>query len=102
MAVDPTNSFLYVVCYGQSAVYGYHINNTVGTLTVLSPASQQTGAQPVALALHPSVNNTGQFLYTSNSGSANISGFTLSPTSGSMSNPVTVVSPSTPSGMVAK
>jgi Lactonase, 7-bladed beta-propeller len=102
MVVDPTNSFLYVVCYGQSAVYGYHIENSTGVLTALSPANQQTGAQPVALAVHPSVNNTGQFLYTSNSGSTNISGFTLSTTSGSMSSPITVVSPSTPSGMVAR
>jgi 6-phosphogluconolactonase (cycloisomerase 2 family) len=102
MAVDPTNAFLYVVCYGQSAVYGYHINNTVGTLTALTPANQQTGAQPVALALHPSVRNTGQFLYTSNSGSTNISGFTLSTTSGSMSSPISVTSPSTPSGMAAR
>jgi hypothetical protein len=102
MAVDPTNAFLYVVCYGQSAVYGYHIENSTGVLTALSPANQQTGAQPVALALHPSVNNSGQFLYTSNSGSTNISGFTLSTTSGSMSSPITVVSPSTPSGMAAR
>src|SRR5579859_219258 len=88
MAVDPTNSFLYVACYGQNAVYGYHIANNTGVLTALSPSSQQTGSQPVALALHPSVNNTGQFLYTSNSGSANISGFRLSTTSGAMSNPI--------------
>jgi len=98
MAVDPTNSFLYVVCYIQNAVYGYSIS-TAGALTPLSTPYQQTGLQPVALALHPSVNNTGQFLYTSNSGQNNISGFALSTTNGSMSSLPTVVTPAAPSGM---
>ena len=101
MAVDPTNSFLYVVCYIQNAVYGYSIGTT-GTLTALSTPYQQTGLQPVALALHPSVNNTGQFLYTSNSGQNNISGFALSTTNGSMSSLPTVVTPAAPSGMAVR
>ena len=100
MVVDPTNNFLYVVCYGSSQVYGYQINTTTGVLT--APVNQPTGSQPVALALHPSVNNTGQFLFTSNSVSSNISGFTLSTTNGSMSSPTTTTSPAGPSGMAAR
>ncbi len=103
MVVDPTNNFLYVVCYISNQVFGYRINTTAGTLTALSPnPSEPTGSQPVALALHPSVNNTGQYLYTSNSNSSNITGLTLSTTSGSMSNPITVVAPAAPSGMTAR
>jgi hypothetical protein len=102
MVVDPTNTFLYVLCENSSQVFGYKINTTSGTLTALSPASEPTGSQPVALALHPSVNSSGAFLYISNSGSSNISGFSLSTTTGSMSSPITVNSPSTPSGMAAK
>ena len=101
MVVDPTNNFLYVVCYGSNQVFGYLIA-TSGKLTGLNPPSGPTGSQPVAIALHPSVNNTGQYLYTSNSSSSNITGFTLSTTSGSMSSPITVVAPAAPSGMTAR
>jgi DNA-binding beta-propeller fold protein YncE len=98
IVVDPTNSFLYVVCEVQSAVYGYRIFGTTGVLTAQSPANLSTGSQPVALAIHSS----GKFLYTSNSGSSNISAFTLSTTSGSMNSLSTVNSPPGPSGMAAR
>jgi 6-phosphogluconolactonase (cycloisomerase 2 family) len=98
MVVDPTNKFLYVVCYGTSQVFGYLINTTAGTLTSLSPANLATGSLPVAMAMH----STGQFLYTSNSGTSNISGFTVSTTTGSMSTLPTVNTPAAPSGMAAR
>jgi hypothetical protein len=99
MVVDPTNNFLYVLCYMSNQVFGYRIGTSTGLLTALAPAYEPTGVQPVSMAMHPSVNNTGQFLYTSNSGSSNISGFTLSTTSGSMSTPNVVIAPAAPSGM---
>jgi hypothetical protein len=104
MVVDPTNSFLYVVAQGTSQVFGFRIDAGGGKLTALSPASFPTGAgsQPGALALHRTVNNTGQFLYVSNTRSSNIMGFALSTTSGSMSSPVTVNTLSGPSGMAAR
>ena len=98
IVVDPTNSFLYVVCEGSSQVFGYRIFSTTGVLTAQNPASLQTGSQPVALAIHSS----GKFLYTSNSGSSNVSAFTLSTTSGSMNSLSTVTSPPGPSGMAAR
>jgi hypothetical protein len=106
MLVDPTNNFLYVVCYGSSQVAEYRINTANGSLS--TPAYQPTGSQPVSMALHASVNSigqslynnqSGQFLFVSNSNSDNITGFTLSTTSGAMSNPITVMSPAAPSGM---
>jgi 6-phosphogluconolactonase (cycloisomerase 2 family) len=102
MLVDTTNQFLYVACEDASLVYGYKINTTSGVLSALNPANKPTGSQPVALALHPSVNSSGAFLYTSNSGSSNISGFSVSTTTGSMGSSITVNSPSTPSGMAAR
>lgn len=99
MVVDPTNNFLYVLCYLSNQVWGYHIGTTAGTLTALAPANQPTGSQPVSMALHPSVNNTGQFLFVSNSNSDNITGFTLGTTSGSMSSPTTTIAPAAPSGI---
>jgi hypothetical protein len=98
MVVDPTNSFLYVVCGGSSQVFGYRIFSTTGVLTAQNPTNLSTGSQPVALAIHSS----GKFLYTSNSGSSNISAFTLSTTSGSMNSLSTVNSPPGPSGMAAR
>jgi Lactonase, 7-bladed beta-propeller len=100
MVVDPTNNFLYVVCYGSNQIAEYRINTTAGTLS--TPAYQPTGSQPVALALHPSVDNTGQYLYVSNSTSSNITGVTLSTTTGAMSNAITVVAPAAPGGMAAR
>jgi hypothetical protein len=102
MVVDPTDSFLYVVCYVANQVWAYGITTTTGELAVLSPPNEATGLSPVAIALHPSVNNTGQFLYTSNSAANNITGLTLNTTTGTMSNPITVVAPETPSGMAAR
>jgi Lactonase, 7-bladed beta-propeller len=99
MVVDPTNSFLYALSSGSNQVWGFRIGTSAGTLTAQTTANQPTGAFPVSMALHPSVNNTGQFLYTSNSASANITGFTLSTTAGTMSSPITVIAPSTPSGI---
>jgi Lactonase, 7-bladed beta-propeller len=99
MITDPTNNFLYVLSQGSSQVFGFRISTTTGTLSTLSPASEPTGSGPVAMALHPSVLDTGQYLYTSNSGASNISGFTLGTTSGTMSGNITVVAPAAPSGI---
>jgi Lactonase, 7-bladed beta-propeller len=103
MVVDPTNKFLYAVAEGSSQVFGFNIN-TAGTLSALSPnPSLPTGSHPVSMAFHPTVNNTGQFLYTSNSASSNITGFTLSTTSGVMNSlPSPTATPTTPSGMTAR
>lgn len=102
MVVDPTNSFLYALAAGSSQVFGFRINTGAGTLTALSPANLPTGAQPGSLAMHPSVNNTGQFLYVSNTRSSTIVGYALSTTSGSMSNPITVSTLSGPTGMATR
>ena len=104
MVVDPQNKFLYVASEGSSQVFGFTINPGAGTLTALNPnPNLPTGSHPVSMALHPTVNNTGQFLYTSNSGSTNISGFTLSTTSGVMNSlPNATSTQTTPSGMTAR
>jgi hypothetical protein len=109
MVTDPTNNFLYVVSSGSNQVWAFRMNTAAGTLTALTPANQPTGGFPVSMALHPSINSdgqnitsTGQYLYTSNSTSSNITGFTLSPTTGAMSNPITVVAPAAPSGMAVR
>jgi hypothetical protein len=104
MVVDPTNKFLYAVAEGSSQVFGFTINTGAGTLSALNPnPNLPTGSHPVSMALHPTVNNTGQFLYTSNQGSTNLSGFTLSVTSGVMNalpSPTATLTP--PSGMTAR
>jgi Lactonase, 7-bladed beta-propeller len=102
IVVDPTNTFLYVASEGSSQVFGFKITTTAGTLNTLTPPNLPTGSQPVSMALHPTVNNTGQFLYTSNSNSSNITGFTLSTTSGAMSGLPAVATPAAPSGMAAR
>ena len=99
MLVDPTNNFLYALNEGSNQISAFRITTTSGTLSALSPATQPTGTQPVSMAMHPSVNNTGQFLYVSNAVSSNITGFTLSTTSGAMSALSPVIAPASPSGI---
>ena len=99
MLVDPTNSFLYALSEGSNQVFAFTINTTSGELSEAAVPYQPTGTLPVSMALHPSVFNTGQYLYTSNSASSNITGFTLSTTNGAMLNPITVIAPAAPSGM---
>jgi 6-phosphogluconolactonase (cycloisomerase 2 family) len=100
MLADPTNNFLYALSENSNQVFAFIIGTTTGELTALPVTpNQPTGTLPVSMALHPSVSNTGQYLYTSNSASANITGFTLSTTSGAMFNPITVIAPEAPSGM---
>ncbi len=101
MLVDPTNTFLYVVCEGTSQVYGYKVS-TAGTLSILSPPYMPTGSRPVSMAMHPTFDGTGEFLYTSNNAASNISGFSLSTITGSMINPFTVDTLSTPTGLAAR
>ena len=98
MVVDPKNNFLFVVS-GSSQVFGFRINATQGTLTALSPASLGTGSQPVAIAMH----STGMFLFVSNSGSSNISSYTVDTISGTMSSPLTITTNNgNPAGLVSK
>jgi hypothetical protein len=101
MLADPSNTFLYVASQGSNQVYGFRINTTAGTLTALAPAYEPTGSEPVSMAMHPSTSDLGEYLYTSNALSSNITGFAVSTTSGAMSNPITVIAPAAPSGMTA-
>jgi hypothetical protein len=109
MAVDPTNNFLYVASAFSSQVFAFHMNTSAGTLGALAPASSPTGTNPVSMVLLPSVNSAGQnlngygqFLFTSNNGSSNITGLTLSTTDGAMGNPITVLAPAAPTGMAVQ
>jgi hypothetical protein len=100
MVVDPTNNFLYVMSEFSNQVFAFRINTTTGTLAALAPADEPTGTQPVSMALHPTVNNTGQFLFVSNSGSDNLTGFSLDTITGALStSPITVIAPASPTGL---
>jgi hypothetical protein len=99
MAVDPTNNFLYGISEGAGQVFAFQINTTAGTLAALNPPNLPSqGSQPVSMAIHPSVNNTGQFLFVSNT-SGNVGSFTLNTTSGAITNPLSIAAPAAPSGL---
>lgn len=103
MLTDPTNSFLYIACTGGNAVYGFHMITGSGLLQTLSPPSQQTGASPVALAMHPNFNAGAEFLYVSNNAGSSITGFNVGVTTGSLSSGMTVIfPPGSPSGIAGR
>jgi 6-phosphogluconolactonase len=103
MLVDPTNSFLYILCNQSSQVYGFKIAGSVGTLSSLTPANQPTGAQPVAMAIHNNYNAMGEFIYTSNQVGSSITGFSVNQTTGAMSSAgTTIFLQGQPSGVAAR
>lgn len=103
MLVDPSNNFLYIACTGSNSVYGFRMTTSTGVLTALSPASQPTGASPVALAIHPNYNAGAEYLYVSNNAGSSVTGFNVSATTGTLSGGITVVfSPGGPSGIAGR
>jgi len=71
VVVDPSGNFLYVADQSGRVVV-FAISST-GTLTPLVPAQTSPGTMPASLVVDPS----GRFLYTANSGSSDVSGFTI-------------------------
>lgn len=103
MVVDPSNSFLYVASYASSQIFAFHIATGTGLLSALAPASEPTGAQPVALAMHGNYNVSGEFLYTSNNNGQSITEFSFGAFTGALGNGNTVLFlPGQPYGMAAK
>jgi 6-phosphogluconolactonase (cycloisomerase 2 family) len=102
LAADPTGNFLYVVNKNSATVSGFRIAQATGSLTDLNPASLSTGSSPVAVTLIMDSTNGTEFLYVSNNGSSNLSGFTISTTTGSLSNPLIITSLPGPFGIVTK
>jgi len=104
MITDPTNTFLYIACNVGNNVYGFRMGTGTGSLTPLSPALQPTGAGPVSLAIHPSNNNSNEFLYVANNTASTIVGYTVNLTSGNLSNPMAPVifTPGNPYGIAGR
>ncbi|MGA7683580.1 MAG: hypothetical protein WCC32_12790 [Terriglobales bacterium] len=104
MLVDPTNSFLYISCNVGNNLYGFKMTTSTGALTPLAPPLEPTGSGPVALAMHPSSNDSNEFLYVSNNAASTISGYTVDVTTGNMSNPMAPVifTPGNPYGVAGR
>jgi 6-phosphogluconolactonase (cycloisomerase 2 family) len=102
LVADPTGNFLYVANKNSSSVSAFRIGQATGSLTNLNPATLNTGSTPVAVTLIMDSAHSTEFLFVSNNGSSNLSGFTISTTTGSLSNPLTITSLPGPFGIVAK
>jgi 6-phosphogluconolactonase (cycloisomerase 2 family) len=77
--IDPTGSFLYVVNSTDNVVYGFAIQQTDGSLSVIPPS---TGFPVGEGPLDVLIDHTGTYLYTINETAADISGFTITPLTG--------------------
>jgi 6-phosphogluconolactonase (cycloisomerase 2 family) len=82
----PSNNFVYVA--NQTAVPNsvsiFSFNSTLGSLTLIGAVT--TGSKPTGVVADPS----GSFLYVTNQGDATVTQFTINPTSGGLTSPVTV------------
>jgi hypothetical protein len=103
--VDPTNTFLYVACNVGNNVYAFKMTTSTGVLTPLAPPLEPSGgAGPVTLAMHPSSNNSNEFLYVANNGSSTLVEYVVNLTTGDLSNPLAplIFTAGNPYGMAAK
>jgi len=78
IATDPTGSYLYGTT--GTAIVGYSIDVTTGSLKSLPGFPVVSGANSRSVALDPA----SQFLYVANNGSGNVSGFRFDPTTGGL------------------
>jgi 6-phosphogluconolactonase (cycloisomerase 2 family) len=79
IVIDTTGKFAYVANSQDSTVGAYSVSN--GNLTPLG--TYQTGTQPVAIGIDPSLN---QYLYTANFLGNTVNGFQINPNDGSLLN----------------
>lgn len=81
MVVHPSGSYLFAAgSSGAQTVLAYRIDPASGALTAAPGSPYTAGSDPMAVAIHPS----GAFLYAANSGSDNVSAFTINAGNGSL------------------
>ena len=83
VVIDPTGKYAYASSSYGDDVWGYSIDPTTGNLTPVpgNPfISGTTGSKPLFINIDPS----GQFAYTANNGASTVSGWTIDPSSGTL------------------
>jgi 6-phosphogluconolactonase (cycloisomerase 2 family) len=81
-AIDPAGKFIYITD-GDNEIFGYRIDASSGTLRPMqgSPFRCRRGVvTPFGIAIAPS----GKFAYVTNSGSNNVSAYSIDPTTGAL------------------
>ncbi|MEO8332327.1 MAG: beta-propeller fold lactonase family protein [Gallionella sp.] len=90
VTVDPSGKYAYVANSFDSVISQYKIVG--GVLTQMNPATEISGLAPVSFALDPS----GKYAYAANSASNDVTQFSIDPTSGALTNLVTVSAGTSP------
>jgi 6-phosphogluconolactonase (cycloisomerase 2 family) len=83
LAVHPSGLFVYLANAAASGtIQTFSVSSIAGVSagSLSGGASTPTGSKPLSVAIEP----TGHFLYTANSGSDNVSGFSIDQTSGAL------------------
>ena len=81
VAVDPTDSYLYVANLASNSVSAYAIDSPPACLTELSNSPFAVGAEPTSLKIDPN----GNFLYVTNFNDGNVTVLAIDPATGSLS-----------------
>lgn len=85
MQVDPSGGFLYVLSAGDASVWGYSIDSATGGLTFSSRASSlAAGTSLAVLGGAASVQYVPTYVYVANSGSSDVTGYSINGASGSL------------------
>lgn len=85
--IHPNGNFFYLADRSNSRIGVYRINGNGAdtTLTAISGSPYQTGG---TLSLTLVFNRSGNFLFTANSSSRNLTSFSVDPATGALSNPI--------------
>jgi 6-phosphogluconolactonase (cycloisomerase 2 family) len=98
IVVDPYGNNVYVVGTLSNTVSGFKISTVTGNLTALSPATVATGSQPKAITIRRDNN----WMFVSNYGSANVSQYSITPSTGVLSVLPTLQTDNSPWGVAVK
>jgi 6-phosphogluconolactonase (cycloisomerase 2 family) len=93
LAVDPSTAFVFATYQYQNGMAVFSIG-AGGTLTNVANSPFATGDGPIGVAVYPA----GGFVYTANSGAGTVSAFAYDPSSGALSELISLGSPYTAGG----
>jgi 6-phosphogluconolactonase (cycloisomerase 2 family) len=98
IAVDPYGNNVYVVGTLSNTLSGFKISSQSGSLTALTPATVATGAEPKSLVIRGDDN----WAFVTNYGSASVSQYSITPSTGALSVLPTITTDNYPFGVAVK
>ncbi len=98
IAIDPFGNFVYVLSTPANTISAFKIGAVNGALTAITPATQATGAKPVALTIR----GDDTWLFVANYDSGTLSQFSITPATGQLNPGAAITTDNNPTGVAVK